>query len=137
MYYRVDVFMSILSNIIDRKLILPKYFFFYSLRIFYKFVYVYLHKMWIHSFTFASSKKYCEYMLWCFDHFDNYFTFLFVFWFTLSRLYFNKDFQYQLNSLCIQMALENLDKWEIFFVSYREHPLVLNYKEAGLSTYQP
>lgn len=33
--------------------------FFYSLRIFYKFVYVYLHKMWIHSFTFASSKIYC------------------------------------------------------------------------------
>lgn len=93
--------------------------------------------MWIHSFTLASSKKIVN---TCYDVLITLITILHFYLFFGSHLTvytFNKDFQYQLNSLCFQMALENLDKWEIFFVSYREHPLVLNYKEAGWSTYQP
>lgn len=93
--------------------------------------------MWIHSFTFARSKKKIN---TCYDVLVTLITILYFYLFFGSHLAvytFNKDFQYQLKSSCIQMALENLDKWEIFFVSYREHPLVLNYKEAGWSTYQP
>lgn len=91
------------------------------------------------QFYICQFYKNCKYMLWCFDVFDDYFTFFFlVFCLHLAVYTFNKIFQCQLKSKYKESGVSTKRPYyrSYFFRIFKHYLIFVKEKSINISMYK-